>query len=242
MAAKPAKKRFRVTSVVEVDHPERRNESYAPVRAGHRITNRAYFEDQGAATRFADRLLAGEDDFASEYVAVVYVDQLAPDSDAIVRTVRKRVERRRPSSHHATARLKGPAKKSSAQLDREIAEVLTKPRAHATKRDASNGSLWAEVGLEDASSREKAAFWREALLSDLGDVDAMGVSSSLRPVLADISEVVDPEVLRAFARNQLDAIASSDYREAVREIREQILNASIGQIVQYANEHYRSLP
>jgi hypothetical protein len=64
----------------------------------------------------------------------------------------------------------------------------------------------------------------------------------LRPVLADVSEVLDPNVLRTFRNDQLDAISSSDYRAAVREIREQILNASIGQIVQYANDHYRSLP
>jgi hypothetical protein len=136
------------------------------------------------------------------------------------------------------ARTKSSAKKRSGQLDREIAEALAKSRAHATKREAS---IWAEVGLEDASDREKAAFWREALLDDIDDVDAAGVSSSLRPVLADVSEVVDPEVLRAFARDQLGSIAASDYRGAVREIREQILNASTGQIVQYANEHYRSL-
>ena len=151
--------------------------------------------------------------------------------------------------------------KTAAQLDREIAEVLAggtvvkkhhapKTRAHATLKSAPDqwahatkreASIWAEVGLEDAPNREKAAFWREALLSDVDDID-MGVSSSLRPVLADVSEVVDPEVLRAFARDQLGSIASSDYRNAVREIREQILNASIGQIVEYANEHYRSLP
>ena len=129
-------------------------------------------------------------------------------------------------------------KKSSAQLDREIASALTKSRAHATKREES---IWAEVGLEDASAREKAAFWREALVSDLDDIDTSGLPSALRPVLADISEVVDPKVLRAFAQDRLDSIASADYRRAVREIREQILNASIGQIVQYANDHYRSL-
>jgi hypothetical protein len=137
-----------------------------------------------------------------------------------------------------TARTKKSVKTTSAQLDRDIAAVLTKSRAHATKREES---IWAEVGLEDASDREKATFWREALLSDIGDLEALGVSSGLRPVLADIAEVVDPKVLLAFRRNQLDSIASSDYRAAVREIREQILNASIGQIVQYANEHYRSL-
>lgn len=146
-----------------------------------------------------------------------------------------------------TARTKkSSVKKRSAQLDREIAGALTRSRAraHATKREAS---IWAEVGLEDASAREKADFWREALLSDVDDIESrapgtMGVSSSLRPVLADVSEVVDPKVLRAFARDRLDSIASADQRDAVREIREQILNASVGQIVQYANEHYRSLP
>lgn len=137
-----------------------------------------------------------------------------------------------------TARTKASVKKSGAQLDREIAEVLTRSRAHATKRDAS---IWAEVGLEDASTREKATFWREALLSDIDDIETAGVASSLRPVLADVAEVVDPSVLRAFAQDQLDAIEAPDYRDAVREIREQILNASIGQIVQYANDHYRSL-
>jgi hypothetical protein len=79
------------------------------------------------------------------------------------------------------------------------------------------------------------------LISDLDDIDASGVSSTLRPVLADVSEVVDPQVLRAFAEDRLDPIESAEYRAAVREIRDQILNASIGQIVQYANEHYRSL-
>jgi len=138
-----------------------------------------------------------------------------------------------------TARTKKPSVKRSAQLDRDIAAVLTKSRAHATKREES---IWAEVGLEDASDREKAAFWRQALLSDLGDLEAMGVSSALRPVIADVSEVVDPDVWRAFERDQLDSLDASDYRGAVREIREQILNASNGQILQYANDHYRSLP
>jgi hypothetical protein len=133
---------------------------------------------------------------------------------------------------------KSSMKKRSARLEREIAEVLTRSRAHAAKRQTS---IWTEVGLDDASNREKAAFWREALLSDVDEIDATGVSSALRPVLADISEVVDPKVLRAFARDQLGSIASSDYRAAVREIREQILNASVGQIVQYANDHYSSL-
>ena len=137
-----------------------------------------------------------------------------------------------------TARPKSSVKKSGAQLDREIAEVLTRSRAHATKREAS---IWAEVGLEDASTREKAAFWREALLSDIDDIETAGVASSLRPVLADVAEVVDPAVLRAFAQDQLDSIEATDYRDTVREIREQILNASIGQLVQYANDHYRSL-
>ena len=144
-----------------------------------------------------------------------------------------------PKTSKTARTKKSSVKKRSKELDREIAAALTRSRAHATK---STASIWAEVGLENASNREKAAFWRETLLSDIDDIDAMGVSSSLRPVLADISEVVDPKVLRAFARDQLDSIASSDYRDAVQEIREQILNASIGQIVQYANEHYRSLP
>ena len=137
-----------------------------------------------------------------------------------------------------TARTKKSSVKKSAQLDREIAAALTRSRAHATKRQES---IWSEVGLEDASEREKAVFWREQLLNAVDDIDAAGFSSSLRPVLADISEVVDPKVLRAFAQDKLDSIASSDHRRAVREIREQISNASIGQLVQYANEHYRSL-
>ena len=144
---------------------------------------------------------------------------------------------RRPSQR--TRHTEKPTKKSGTQLDREIAEALAGSRSHATR---SKGSIWAEVGLEDASDREKAAFWREALLSDVDDIGGLGVSSSLRPVLAAVTGVVDPEVLRAFAQDQLDSVAPSDYRDAVREIREQILNASIGQIVQYANEHYRSLP
>jgi hypothetical protein len=135
-------------------------------------------------------------------------------------------------------------KKTPAQLQREIDETLRKgppgrSRAHATTK--SGASIWEEVGLEGASNREKAAFWREVLISDLDDIDASGVSSTLRPVLADVSEVVDPQVLRAFAEDRLDPIESAEYRAAVREIRDQILNASIGQIVQYANEHYRSL-
>ena len=133
-------------------------------------------------------------------------------------------------------RTKSSASTRSAQLDREIAEALAGPRGHARKRE----SIWGEVGLEDASDREKAAFWREQLLNDVDDIDA-GVASALRPVLKDIAGVVDREVLRAFAQDQLDSIASSDYRRAVREIREQILNASAGQILQYGNEHYRSL-
>jgi len=131
-------------------------------------------------------------------------------------------------------------KRSSAQLDRDIAEVLTRSRAHATatKRDEA---LWSEVGLENAPEREKAAFWREQLLNDVDDIDAGGVSSTLRPVLADVTEVLDPKVMRALKSGQVKALAPRDLRDAVREIREQILNASIGQIVQYADAHYRSV-
>ena len=130
-----------------------------------------------------------------------------------------------------------PKKRTSAQLDRDIAEVLTRKRAHAGKR---NESLWSEVGLEEAPDREKAAFWREQLLNDVDDID-VSVSGALHPVLADISEVVDPMVLRALKNNQAASLAARDFRSAVRELREQIQNASVGQIVQYANDHYRNL-
>lgn len=170
--------------------------------------------------------------------------------------------RERFKIHHATREnpaSRSPSRKTpAARLSREIDEALNRRRrggeisraprssravkaagrAHATAPDAS---IWAEVGLEDASDREKAAFWREQLLNDVDELDG-GVASALRPVFADVSELIDPEVLRAFARDDLESVSTSDYRRAVREIREQILNASAGQIVRYAEDHYRSLP
>ena len=186
----------------------------------HRDINEGRFKRR-AGEAFCDRKLNVADSY-------VYEDASKIDCPKCLEIV-DRLRARTVSKEHATMKTSSWPSRSRAP---------TKSRAHATKHEES---IWTEVGLEDASNREKAAFWREALLSDIGDLDAMGVSSALRPVLADISEVVDPEVLRAFTRNQLDSIASSDYRGAVREIREQILNASIGQIVQYANDHYRSL-
>lgn len=113
-------------------------------------------------------------------------------------------------------------------------------------------SIWKEVGLEDASRREKADFWRRDLEERLEDTSVNGLDRALLPVLLDVRGVVDPSILkllRAGPRSprwrlieHTGSTVSEGYRRAMREIRNQIRNASADQIVGYANRYYRTLP
>jgi hypothetical protein len=84
---------FNVRAVTVVDHPELRNDSYAPVKPGHVIVNNAKYTSRRAAVAFFQELLAGEWDFGSEYVRSVEVTEHFPHTFKPARTVRARVER-----------------------------------------------------------------------------------------------------------------------------------------------------
>jgi hypothetical protein len=58
-----------VSYVVTVDHPELRNDSFRPVPAGKKLASTDRFTSQKAAQRRYGELIAGEDDFGSEYVS-----------------------------------------------------------------------------------------------------------------------------------------------------------------------------
>lgn len=88
-------KGYRVNFTIIVDHPERRDASFAPVEPNTRIHTSIEFKTQGAAVRYFEGLLAGEDDFGSEYVSKASVDRLYVGRSP--RTVRRQVERARPA-------------------------------------------------------------------------------------------------------------------------------------------------
>lgn len=84
---------YQVRFTVVVDRPERRGPSYAPVPAGHRIPTTFTFPTQGAAVRYWESILAGGEDYASEYVSKAQVVRTyAGRSPAFVR---KEVQRAR---------------------------------------------------------------------------------------------------------------------------------------------------
>lgn len=85
-----------VTVVTEVDRPDRRDSSFAPVAPGHRIADHHYFDNAGAARRFFEGVLAGELDFASEFVNTIRfcAYDLRTDWTYSSRTVRKTIEDR----------------------------------------------------------------------------------------------------------------------------------------------------
>ena len=64
---------FVVAYCTKVDHPELRDASYPIVPAGRLLPTRLSFATQGAAVRFAESLMAGEEDFGSEFVISVQV-------------------------------------------------------------------------------------------------------------------------------------------------------------------------
>lgn len=84
---------FEVEYCVHVDHPERRDASFAR-RDEHRQANRQRFKTQGAAVTYYNEILKGQWDFGSEYMCWVQVYHVRPGKPA--RCVRKRVDRERP--------------------------------------------------------------------------------------------------------------------------------------------------
>ena len=64
---------YAVEYTIEVDRPDLRGPTFPHVAPGTRVANRVLFGSFGPASREMDRLLSGEDDFSSEYVAKVRV-------------------------------------------------------------------------------------------------------------------------------------------------------------------------
>ena len=80
-------KAYEVRFTIVVDHPEKRDSSYAPVEPGTRSHQVWSYDSQADAARVGDSILRGEWDFGSEYVASLQV--LAMRSGRSPRTVRK---------------------------------------------------------------------------------------------------------------------------------------------------------
>ncbi len=105
-----------------------------------------------------------------------------------------------------------------------------KPRRIATSNPGGcNGcGIWEEVGLEDASQKEKADFWREQLLNEIENEPSARVNTGmLAVIMSDIAEVLPED-------------ATLD--ESLYELHGQVENASAAQIVGYAEAYYASLP
>lgn len=83
---------YRVTIIGRVDRPGLRCPSYARVAVNAMTRNVFSYTSQTAAIREMERALRGEYDTNAEHVTSVTVVAVAP-SGAIVRTVRRRVER-----------------------------------------------------------------------------------------------------------------------------------------------------
>jgi hypothetical protein len=90
---KPATKSYRVTQVIVCDRPELRGETFHPVAPGHRTVYSVNYTTQTRAVREYEAILAGQNDFSTEYVARVDVVQLREGRSS--RVVRRRVERTR---------------------------------------------------------------------------------------------------------------------------------------------------
>lgn len=78
---------YRVRFTVTVDRPDKRDASFAPVRPGFATALEERYVRQGAAVRAYDAMLAGEWDFASEYVSRVAV---YAEGGRVVRRERRR--------------------------------------------------------------------------------------------------------------------------------------------------------
>jgi hypothetical protein len=86
-----APKFYTLLHTIVVDHPERRDDSFAPVPAGHRVATHFSYRGQGGAVRDYAAMLAGGYDFSSEYVTRVELIQHMPNgSKRVVRALRQR--------------------------------------------------------------------------------------------------------------------------------------------------------
>jgi len=82
---------YRVSFTITVDCPERRDASFTPVEAGTKIHSSWHFDSQGAAVRCFDGMLAGEEDYSSEYVSKCSVERMYAGRSP--RCIRRPVER-----------------------------------------------------------------------------------------------------------------------------------------------------
>ncbi len=67
---------YRVFYTVVVDHPEKRDRSYHPVPAGTVINSDAFFEKPAHAVAYYDAIVAGREDFGSEFMSSASVKRL----------------------------------------------------------------------------------------------------------------------------------------------------------------------
>ncbi len=71
---------YRVFAQTTVDRPERRDSSYAVVAAGTKIATYQRRSTRAAAIKEFDRMVAGDDDFSSEFVSIVEVYSTREDA------------------------------------------------------------------------------------------------------------------------------------------------------------------
>ena len=80
---------FEVRFTLVVDHPEKRDSSFKPVKAGSAFHQVWTCKTWAEAARYADAFVRGEWDFGSEYIETVSAVACAED-DRVLRTIRKR--------------------------------------------------------------------------------------------------------------------------------------------------------
>lgn len=79
---------------LRVDHPEKRDASFRRRTDPHTVVFERLFENRNHALAFAREILAGEWDFASEYVRQVSASEVRPEGGSYGRWVMKMHERR----------------------------------------------------------------------------------------------------------------------------------------------------
>lgn len=85
---------YRVRAFITVDRPEMRNASYPVVKAGTSCPFSKDFATSREAVAHYEEIVGGTFDGESEFVRVVGVESMGYDG-AILRTLRRRVERER---------------------------------------------------------------------------------------------------------------------------------------------------
>ena len=105
-------------------------------------------------------------------------------------------------------------------------------------------TIWSECGLWRATTKERAHFWREVLLGELDDLVSYTdvFPDQLVPIIKDLPtyprHVLGVIAKRGTLRKIHDPRQQRSLDWCLRELREQIENASSAQIVAYAEAFY----